>query len=44
MKKLRAADSADTIVDLLPRRREEVYVPVVAAPAQRPHPNLRLQK
>ena len=38
MKKLRAADSADAIVDGLCRRRADVHVPVVAAPAQRPRP------
>lgn len=44
MKTLRTADSADAIVDLWLRRRAAVYVPIVAAPAQRPRPNLRLQK
>jgi hypothetical protein len=44
MKKPRAADSADAIVDDLLRRRAAAYVPVVAAPAQRGRPNLRLQK
>ena len=39
MKTLRTGDSADAIVDLLLRQRAAVYVPVVAAPAQRPRPN-----
>jgi hypothetical protein len=34
MKRLRTADSADAIVDLLLRRRAAVYVPVIAAPCE----------